>query len=184
MLRRTGDIVAQNVKTAAQVRGVIDKWAALEALRPLLSEQAARVMVGPLENGARYPSGAPVALALAAKQASVPSGVTPAPRYATVFNIASDGTVQRLYPVADQDGDGQLAPGQSLPMLESQVIPPFGADHVVALVTPQPPADFRLLLRTVENQRAAARLVAPIRALMAAAGGQASLSIGELYTGN
>jgi hypothetical protein len=69
-------------------------------------------------------------------------------------------------------------------MLESQVIPPFGADHVVALVTPQPPADFRLLLRTVENQRSAARLVAPIKALMAAAGGQASLSIGELYTGN
>jgi hypothetical protein len=184
MLRRTGDIVAQNVKTPAQVRGVIDKWAALEALRPLLSEQAARVMVGPLENGARYPSGAPVTLALAARQASAPSGVAPAPRYATVFNIASDGTVQRLYPVADQDGDGQLAPGQSLPMLESQVIPPFGADHVVALVTPQPPADFRLLLRTVENQRSAARLVAPIKALMAAAGGQASLSIGELYTGN
>lgn len=178
MLRRTGDMVAQNVKTPAQVRGVIDKWAALEALRPMLSEQAARLMVGPQENGARYPAGAPVTLALA--QAQVASG----PRYATVFNIAADGTVQRLYPVAEQDSDGQLAPGQSLPVLESQVIPPYGADHVVALVTPQPPQDFRLLLRTVENQRASARLVAPIREALAKSEGQASLTIGELYTGN
>lgn len=182
MLRRTGDIVAQNVKSPAQVRGVIDKWAALEALRPLLSERSARLMVGPLDNGARYPSGAPVTLALAQTQPG--QGVTAAPRYATVFNIASDGTIQRLFPVAASDGDGALAAGQSLPVLESQVIPPFGADHVVALVTPQPPQDFRLLLRTVENQRAAARLVEPIRALLAKAGGQASLSIGELYTGN
>ncbi|MEC3947538.1 hypothetical protein [Sphingobium sp. HWE2-09] len=64
------------------------------------------------------------------------------------------------------------------------MIPPFGADHVVALVTPQPPQDFRLLLRTVENQRAAVRLVEPIRDLLTRAGAQASLSIGELYTGN
>lgn len=178
MLRRTGDVVAQNVRTAAQVRGVIEKWAALEALRPMLSEQAARLMVGPQENGARYPAGAPVTLALA--QTQVASG----PRYATVFNIAADGTVQRLYPVAEQDRDGELAPGQSLPVLESQVIPPYGADHVVALVTPQPPQDFRLLLRTVENQRASARLVAPIRDVLAKNSGQASLTIGELYTGN
>jgi hypothetical protein len=181
MLRRTGDVVAQNVKSPAQVRGVIDKWAALEALRPLLSERGARLMVGPLDNGARYPSGAPVTLALAQ---TGDGAVAPGPRYATVFNIASDGTVQRLFPVAASDGKGELAAGQSLPVLESQVIPPFGADHVVALVTAQPPDDFRLLLRTVENQRAAARLVGPIRALIAKAGGQASLSIGELYTGN
>ncbi|MBJ7377931.1 MAG: hypothetical protein JHC60_14060, partial [Sphingobium sp.] len=185
MLRRTGDIVAQNVKSPAQVRGVIDKWAALEALRPLLSERSARLMVGPLDNGARYPSGAPVTLALAPVQAQTGDGaVAPGPHYATVFNIASDGTVQRLFPVAASDGKGELAAGQLLPVLDSQVIPPFGADHVVALVTPRPPDDFRLLLRTVENQRAAARLVGPIRDLIARAGAQASLSIGELYTGN
>lgn len=183
MLRRTGDIVAQNVKALPQVRGVIDKWAAMEALRPLLSEQRARLMIGPLDNGARYPSGAPVTLALAQKMDD--SALTPVPpSYATVFNVASDGTVQRLFPVDASDGDGRLAPGQSLPVLESQVIAPYGADHVVALVTPQPPQALRLLLRTVENQRAAARLVAPIRALLAKGGGQASLSIGELYTGN
>ena len=183
MLRRTGDMVAQNVKALPQVRGVIDKWAAMEALRPLLSEQRARLMIGPLENGARYPSGAPVTLALAQKVDD--SAVTPVPAsYATVFNVASDGTVQRLYPVDASDGDGRLVAGQSLPVLESQVIAPYGADHVIALVTPQPPQALRLLLRTVENQRAAARLVAPIRELLARDGGQASLSIGELYTGN
>ena len=179
MLRRTGDMVAQNVKTLPQLRGVIDKWAAIETMRPLLSEQRARLVVGPLDNGARYPSGAPVTLALQADGQRVA-----APQYATVFNIASDGTVQRLFPVAPSDGDGRLAPGQSLPVLESQVIAPYGADHVVALVTPQPPEAFRVLLRTVENQRAANWLVAPIRELLAKSPGHASLSIGELYTGN
>lgn len=182
MLRRTGDVVAQNVRALAQVRGVIDKWAAMEALRPYLSERRARLVVGPLENGARYPSGAPVTLALAAGEPV--TGKEAERRYATVFNVASDGTVQRLYPMTASDGDGRLAPGQSLPILESQVIAPFGADHVVALVTPQPPTQFRALLRTIENQRGAGRLVAPIKDLLASSGGQGSLSIGELYTGS
>ncbi len=178
MLRRSGDVVAQQVIGVPQIRGVIEKWDAVEALRPLLSERAARLMVGPQENGARYPAGAPVALTL--QQAS--DGAS-GERYATVFNLASDGTVQSLYPDASE-GAGKLAPGQSLPILDSQVIAPFGADHVVALITGTPPDQFRALLRSVEGQRAAARLVAPIKALLAKDGGQASLSIGELYTGN
>jgi hypothetical protein len=181
MLRRTGDVVAQNVRTAPQVRGVIDKWAAIEALRPFLSEQQAKVMIGPMDNGGRYPSGAPVTLALATKEdGAAPSG----DRYATLFNVAADGTIQRLYPTDPSDGTGKLAPGQSLPILDSQVIAPYGAHHVVALVTPQPPEQFRVLLRTIENQRAAGRLVAPIKELLAKSAGQASLSIGELYTGS
>lgn len=178
MLRRSGDMVAQNVTDRAHVRGVIEKWDAVEALRPYLSENRARLMIGPQANGARYPSGAPVTLALR-QEAGAPAG----DRYATVFNLASDGTVQMLYP-EPSDGSGKLAPGQSLPILDSQVIAPFGADHVVALVTRSAPDQFRTLLRTVEGQRAAARLVAPIKALLAGEGGTGALSIGELYTGN
>lgn len=183
MLRRTGDVVAQDVRGLPQVRGVIDKWNAIEALRPLLSERSAKVKVGPNGQDARYPKGAPVTLELVQRADAKPAS-SPAPRYATVFNIASDGTVQRIYPVAPEDADGRLPAGQSLPLLESQVIAPFGADHVVALVTPQVPEDLRTLLRTVENQRAAPRLVPLIRKAMAQAPTQASLSIGELYTGN
>ncbi|MEJ7934365.1 caspase family protein [Sphingobium sp. AN558] len=181
MLRRTGDMVAQNVKTLSQVRGVMDNWAAMEALRPLLSEQQARVMIGPLENGARYASGAPVTLALGSSSAPAGPGRE---RFATIFNVASDGTVQRLYPTVPADGNGKLQPGQTLPILESQVIAPYGTDHVIALITPHPPEEFRLMLRTAENQRSVGRLVAPIKDLLAASPGQASLSIGELYTGN
>lgn len=180
--RRTGDIVAHQVSSPAQVRGVIDKWGAMEALRPYLTEKTARLMIGPQENGARYASGAPVTLTL--MQAEPGAAGTPGDRYATVFNVASDGTVQRLYPIGASDGVGKLAPGQSLPIIENVVTPPYGADHVVALVTPQPPDKLRLLLRTIDNQRAADRLVAPIKALLAATPGQASLSVGELYTGN
>ncbi|MEJ7927069.1 caspase family protein [Sphingobium sp. AN641] len=178
MLRRSGDIVAQNVTDRNHVRGVIEKWDAVEALRPYLSENRARLMIGPQSNGVRYPSGAPVTLALR-QEMSKQAG----DRYATVFNLASDGTVQLLYPDAT-DGTGKLAPDQSLPILDSQVIAPFGTDHVVALVTRSPPDQFRALLRTVEGQRAAMRLVAPIKALLASGGGEGALSIGELYTGN
>lgn len=180
--RRTGDIVAEKVATPAQVRGVIDKWAAMEALRPYLTEKTARLMIGPQENGARYSAGAPVTLTLMQPETgpAIPAG----DRYATVFNVASDGTVQRLYPIDASDGVGKLAPGQSLPIIENVVTAPYGADHVVAIVTPRPPEQLRLLLRTIDNQRAADRLVAPIKALLAATPGQASLSVGELYTGN
>ena len=52
------------------------------------------------------------------------------------------------------------------------------------MVTPTEPVSFRALLRSVENQRAAGRLVVPIRDALAAAKGRGALSIGELYTGN
>ena len=106
-----------------------------------------------------------------------------APLYATVFNLASDGTVQVLYPLTAEDGDGRLGPNGDLPLLENAVVPPYGTDHVIALVVPQKPTAFRNLLRSIDNQRSGAQVVAPIKQLLAAANGGGSLSIGEVYTG-
>lgn len=176
VLRRSGDAVAEHVSSAASLRGVIEKWNAVEALRPLLSETKARVVIGPERNGARYAPGANVTIAL---QQTAASG---APLYATIFNLASDGTVQRLYPLAG-DGDGLLGQTDSLPAFENSVVAPYGADHVVALLTPDNPVTFRALLRSIDNQRAAGRLVAPIWEALSKAAGKGALSIGELYTG-
>lgn len=173
VLRRSGDTVAEKVMSDAQLAGVIEKWGAVDALRPLLNEQAARVTITPGPSGARHAAESVVSVALAARDA-------PAVRYATIFNLASDGTVQRLYPL-DRDGDGRMN-GTRLPVLDNRVVAPYGVDHVVALVTPAPPAAFRATLRTADGQRGAGRLVAPIKALLAADPG-AALSIGELYTG-
>lgn len=178
VLRRSGDIVAERVSNAAGLRGVVEKWQAIEALRPALNEARMRVRIGPDEAGARYHTGQTVSIDLQL------SAMAAAPRFLTMFNLASDGTVQTLFPLAS-DKDGQIAggAGNGFARIENAVVPPFGTDHVIALLTPQPPAAFRALLRSSENQRGAGRLVGPIKALLSQAGASGALSIGELYTG-
>ncbi len=178
VLHRSGDMVAEGVATSAALRGVIEKWNAVETLRPLLSEAKARLTVGPEQPGARYRKGATVALSL---EPTAHTGV--APLFATVFDLASDGTVQLLYPVEAVDGEGKLDGSAPKPVLQNRVVAPFGADHVVAVVSEARPDALRTMLNTVNGQRAAASLVEPIRALLAAGPGRTGLSIAEIYTG-
>ena len=177
VLRRSGDVVAENIRTIPAIRGVVEKWDAVAGFQKLLSEGTARLVIGPGRNDVRHAPGTKVTLTLQQNQMSDGK-----PRYATVFNLAADGTVQRIYPV-DGDGDGLLAAGQNLPVLETKVVQPYGADHVIALLTPESPDNFRLLLRSIEYQRAAGRLVAPITELLKLSAGKGSLSIAELYSG-
>ena len=171
-------MVAEGVATSAALRGVIEKWNAVETLRPLLSEAKARLTVGPEQPGARYRKGATVALSL---EPTAHTGV--GPLFATVFDLASDGTVQLLYPVEAVDGEGKLDGSAPKPVLQNRVVAPFGADHVVAVVSEARPDALRTMLGTVNGQRAAASLVEPIRALLAAGPGRTGLSIAEIYTG-
>lgn len=178
VLRRSGDVVAQGVTTLPVLKGVLQKWATVEALRPMLSESLSKVVVGPQRDGARYKARERVDLAVTTPGAGAKPG------YATVFNLASDGTVQKLYPLAE-DGDGRLpANGAPLAVLSTQVIAPFGADHVVSLVTPERPDSFRRLLGTVDGQRSSAQLTTAIREELKKGGPNSALSVGELYTGS
>jgi hypothetical protein len=176
VFHRSGDVVADGVATEAALRGVIEKWGTIDALRPLLNESTVRIAVGPLPNGARYAPGAGLSIDLHYAGASTNG----APAYATIFNLASDGTIQRLFPLTGDDGEGRLGPGGTLPVVQNRAVAPYGADHIVALVTPAPPTALRALLRSVDGQRLAGRIVAPIRLALTGGGG---LSIGEVYTG-
>lgn len=177
LIRRSGDQVAQDVSTTAQLRGVMEKWDTLAKLRPLLDEARLKVRIGPLAAGARYAPGVQVNVGVKGQGAK-----STAPLYLTVFDLAADGTVQSLYPAAGE-GDGVIAAGATVPLVENRAVPPYGADHVIALLTPQPPETLRALLRTIEGQRASGRLVAPLRQALASAGAAGGLSVGELYTG-
>lgn len=176
VLRRSGDVVAEGVATSAALRGVIEKWNAMEALRPLLTEVRAHLRVGPEKPGARYRKGSTVTLSLEEETKTVPL-------YATIFDLASDGTVQLLYPVEAVDGEGKLDGSAPRPVMQNQVTPPFGADHIVALVSERRPDALRTILGSLAGQRASARLVEPIRALLADGPGRSGLSIAEIYTG-
>ena len=75
----------------------------------------------------------------------------PAPdmAHATLFNIASDGTLQLLHPVRAAD-DVPVGP-QGLPA-RFRVTPPAGADQLVAVFCDRPPLDLRALLAALNGQ--------------------------------
>lgn len=177
VVRRSGDVVASQVDTIAKLVGVVDKWRALENLRPLINEAQSKLGVAPLRDGSRYAEGATVKVSLATTAGLRNKA------YATVFNVASDGTIQRLFPVDPADGNGQIEPGSKLPLLEALVVDPFGVDHVVAVVSEADQSKFRAYLQTLDGQRGFGKLVDPIKKILAAAAGRSSISIGEIYTG-
>lgn len=179
VVRRTGDVVATGVKGAAAFAGVMDKWRAIAALTPLVSEIALRLMLDPSGEDYIYPEGTPIRLRLAPPRRGTRSA---AARYATVLDLASDGTVQLLYPLAS-DGIGRLPGDGTLTVLDSKVVPPFGTDHVVVVTTPTEPAALRALARSLDGRRGASALIGAVRSTLRDARGAGSLSIAELYTG-
>lgn len=176
VIRRTGDVVAQGVDTAAAFDGVLEKWHAIEALRPMLNESRAKIAIGPLRSGARYPMGVELKVALSIGDAF------PAAVFATIFNVAADGTMQVIFPATASDGKGQLPPGNVLPLIEAKVVAPFGVDHVVAVVSDKEPAELRALLQVLDGQRGVGQLVDPITRLLAAGSEANSISIAQIYT--
>lgn len=176
VLRRSGDVVATGISSVAAFAGVMEKWQAVLALRPLVSELAMRLSVNPLGSDELYGEGAPIGIAMVRTRRGGGQ------RYATVFNLASDGTVQLIYPLAP-DGDGRLDDEMRQSLLDTVVVPPFGVDHLVALATPEVPEALHAALRNADGQRAAGGLAGLIRSELKRARGKASLSIAELYTG-
>nr|WP_277816995.1 caspase family protein [Sphingomonas ursincola] len=175
VLRRSGDIVATGIGSTLAFAGVMDKWQTVISLRPLVSELAMRLTVHPLGSDELYPEGTPISMRLERTRRGG------AALHATVFNLASDGTVQLIYPL-DADGAGLIDAATRQSMLDTVVVPPFGVDHVIALATPEAPEALRAALRNADGQRASAGLAGIIRTELKRARGRGSLSIAELYT--
>lgn len=173
LLRRSGDLVAQNVLDTASLRGVVEKWNVFDSLRPLINEARTQLEVLPDGADVAYRPGQVVTVNLTARTTGA---------YATIFNLASDGTVQFLYPIDPDDGDGRLASKEIEGVIEARVVRPFGVDHVIAVTGPAPQLELQALLRSVDGQRASGRTIAPVRRALAAAPGKAGLSIVELFT--
>ncbi len=176
VVRRSGDIVAQGVDTVPKLTGVLEKWQAFEALQPLLNEARAKLAVEPLRPGSRYPSGSQVKVSLAA------GNLVPDAAFATVFNVAADGTIQLIFPTTASDGKGQLAAGKVLPLIKAEVVAPYGVDHVVAVVSRKDQSEFRAFLQSINGQRGFGKLVEPIHKLIALDPQGSSISLAQIYT--
>lgn len=64
-------------------------------------------------------------------------------RYLTLFNVASDGTLQYLHPLS-ASGDDPVGPNGFL--VRFRVTPPTGADQLVSIFCGRPPLDLRNVL--------------------------------------
>ena len=169
-----GDRIAEGLTSAEALAGVIEKKKALRSLYGLSNERRVRVAIGPKKKGQLYRNGETVDLAVAHNGAA---------GYLTAFNLAGDGTVQALFPLDEEDGDGRVAAGEARVVLaRTRAAPPFGVDHVVAVVTPQPPTLLRGAIRRMDGKRQAAAAAGAVREQLEATKGSA-LALGELYTG-
>lgn len=178
LLRRSGDLVASGVHDAGALTGAVAKWHVVQALSPFVSELNTRLKIAPGDGDIVYPEH----MKLAVDVARTERGEQVGPLYATVFNLSSEGTVQFLYPLTP-DGKGRLSEKSTL-VLETEVVKPFGADHVIAITTPYPAEVLRSALRSIDGHRVDSGLARLIIEQLRTAKRLGSLSIAELYTGS
>ena len=169
-----GDRIAEKLTSAEALTGVINKRRAVSELAGSANERVLRVDIGPRKKGQLYKNGETVDLAVTHKGEAA---------WLTAFNLAGDGTVQRLYPL-EGDGDGKMAAGQvRVVMARTRASAPFGVDSVVAISTPTEPALLRQALARMDGKRDAIAAAAIVRDHLDQARGKAAMSLGELYTG-
>lgn len=177
LYRRSGDIVAEALPSIAEVDDTITKWQTIAALAPLAAERSVRLTLAPFGFDWLYEPGSRIALSLR----RLP-GWQARPLYATIFNLASDGTVQLIYPLAGEDG--RLPTGKAeTDLLEVEVTAPLGTDHLIVVTTSAPADYLRAVLRTADGKRAGPRVIRPLQHELKQAGAAGSLAIFELYTG-
>lgn len=157
----SGDVLVQrtgSVPWHVLLAGVADKQLALPALRRTVERHALSLDLQPFGAGARYLEGTVV-------DVQVDSSMANQMGYVTVFNLSGDGTVQRLFPLGRASDSGRLHLA-ALPRLAARVTPPFGTDHVVAVVSDQPPDALRQRLQAIEGQRTAGELMKALEQLL------------------
>ena len=170
-----GDRVAENLKTPEQLTGVIMKRRAIGALAASANERQLKVDIGPRPKGQLYKKGETVDL--------VVTHTGDSGAFLTAFNLASDGTVQMLYPL-DGDGVGEMGAGRTRVVLgRTKAVAPFGVDNVVAIATPNDPKVLRAALKRIDGKREAMVASGLVHDELDQAKGKAALALGVRYTG-
>ncbi|MEI2780125.1 MAG: caspase family protein [Candidatus Competibacter sp.] len=140
VLSGQGDVVAHQIADAAVLRRVVAKWRLLATVKALSASHSLRLRLEPGDGVHR--EGTVVSVTLDGHRHG----------YLTLFNLAADGTVQWLYPANPKDSK-TVPTDQSFKLLDTiKVIPPFGADHLVAVVTATEPTAFQTRLRGLHGR--------------------------------
>jgi hypothetical protein len=150
VISRLGDVVARNVK-ARDIADVIDRTVAIAAIKQLSEARPQRIIALPDDKHHRKDE----------RISFRAEGVLD--KYVILFNVASDGTVQFLYPKSQ--GDERKVPTPDIrPRPDNiTVVAPFGADHIVAIVSDKQLSPLEEAVKAFDETRASGRMPAILR---------------------
>ncbi|KAA0594083.1 DUF4384 domain-containing protein [Azospirillum lipoferum] len=151
VISSTGDVLASipgdpsAPETRQRVQGVIDKWSLVGRVKAAAQDRSLSLAVEPGDRD--YHKGETVSLDIGGNSGT----------YFTLINLAADGTVNYLYPLADRKDPPQIPRGGPY-RLALTVEPPFGADHFIAIASPKPMAALQRDLAALDGKPAAAEV--------------------------
>ncbi|MCY3877519.1 MAG: caspase family protein [Rhodobacteraceae bacterium] len=166
MIYKTGDVVAIFPSSLGlpgireRIQGAIDKWRLIEMFPRLGSPEDPELSLG--DGDRTYFLGEVVEFLIRSEHH----------RHVVLFNLANDGTVQLVAPTESGGNDlfsGRLTPGQRT-RFSAPVMPPFGADNLVAITTPREFTDLRQLISALNGQRSASVLAEELSRLLPTTG--------------
>ena len=163
LIYKTGDVVAEfdvpagGASLSASVQGAIDKWRLILMLVEFDTHRDPELS---LADGDRvYREGEEVQFSRFCRATIA---------HVTLFNLAYDGTVQLVAPVKSTGDDflsGRLPIGRRM-RFRAPVMPPFGADHLVAITTPVDLPDLDDSISANNDKRNAAELADRLTAIL------------------
>ena len=118
-----GDVIAHAVGVT-ELKGVVEKWEAVRAIRALSARASLRLRIHPDDGVHR--AGSTISLRIEGREH---------PRL-TVFSLSGSGTVHYLYPSPSEPAE--ISVGRAFEVNGIKVVKPFGADHVVAVSAATP----------------------------------------------
>lgn len=159
------------------LRGALEKWSVLPLIRGLSADRPLRLR---LRKGETMDRGDELhrdgeRLTLVVDAATHP--------YLTVFNLASTGEVQYLYPLAEFNDAPRLVPGTifTLPA-PFTVRAPYGADHLVVLTSRRQPLSLQEALQDMHDQRRPRAALEALQATLSEDGTGHELGVLGLFT--
>lgn len=141
VVSRYGDVIARDI-AATDIPDIVDRTSVVDALTKLSETRPQRIML--LPNSKLHRAGERVRF-----QISAVTG-----KWLILVNVAGDGTVQMLFPLRPSD---QLS-GDSFE-LPLDIRKPFGADHVLAIVSDRRLEDVEVYIKALHNRRKAGSLL-------------------------
>ncbi len=133
-------------------QAVIDKWHLTELIKTLAEKQSLGISLQP--GDAIHTLGEKVMFSVEGQNQP----------YLTLFNLASDGTVNFIYPLATAEVKDPLNIPLGRPYdVPLVVAPPYGADHLVAIASAEPLVELHKTLTEIDNKPTARALETALR---------------------